>query len=84
MEYFAKKVSSFYLLTIFAKHSILDVWQGSEYASGLLKLFCYVSKRNTQECLIYAKLNIVFTLNLVSSPYSEVIHESTTFKLLKF
>ena len=23
----------------FRKHSILDVWHGSEYASGLLKLF---------------------------------------------
>ena len=25
-----------YFTTIFAKHSILDVWQGSEYASGSL------------------------------------------------
>ena len=25
----------------FAKHSMLDVWQSSKYASGLLKLFCH-------------------------------------------
>ena len=33
MERFAKVVNKFYLLTIFAKCSILDVWQGSGYAS---------------------------------------------------
>ena len=36
-------------MTIFGKHFILDVWQGSEYASGLFKLFCRGSKRDTQE-----------------------------------
>ena len=36
-------------LTIFTKHSILDIWQGSEYASGLLKLLCRDSKRDTRE-----------------------------------
>ena len=35
-------------LTIFAKHFILDLWQGSEYASAVIKgamprLWCYVS-----------------------------------------
>ena len=30
MERFAKLVDGFELLTIFAKRSILDVWQGSE------------------------------------------------------
>ena len=44
-----KKVTDFQLLTIFAKHSTLDVSQGSEYASGLLKLFCCGSERDTQE-----------------------------------
>ena len=33
MEHFAKIVNGFQALTIFAKHSILDVWQGSEYVS---------------------------------------------------
>ena len=27
-------------MTIFAKNSILDIWQGSEYTSGLRKLTC--------------------------------------------
>ena len=34
MEIFAKIVNGFQPLTIFAKSSILDVLQGSEYASG--------------------------------------------------
>ena len=73
----------FYLLTIITKHSILDVWQGSEYASGLFKLFCHHSKRDTQESQIYANVMIVWTPNLEFSPYSEVINVGTTFKLRK-
>ena len=34
MERFAKIINSFQPLTTFAKRSILDVWQGSEFASG--------------------------------------------------
>ena len=33
MKRFAKIINSFKPLTIFTKHSILDIWQGSEYAS---------------------------------------------------
>ena len=33
MEFFEKVVEGFQPLTIFGKRSILDVWQGSEYAS---------------------------------------------------
>ena len=33
-KYFEKIIDSFELLTIFAKFSISDVWQGSEYASA--------------------------------------------------
>ena len=33
MELFAKIMNSFQPLTILEKRSILDVWQGSEYAS---------------------------------------------------
>ena len=76
MECFTKKSSLF----VFAKHSILDVWQGSECASGLLKLFCHGSKKDTQESLTYTK---VFTLNLEFSSYYEVIHGSATFKLAR-
>ena len=42
-------------MIISAKHSILDVWQGSDYVSRLLKLFCCVSKRGYTGKLIYAK-----------------------------
>ena len=35
VEIFAKIVNGFCQLTIFSKRSILDVWQGSEYASGM-------------------------------------------------
>ena len=34
MEHFEKTVDCFEPLAIFAKRSILDVWQGSEYASA--------------------------------------------------
>ena len=36
MELFAKSVTSFQPLTVFAKYSILDVWLGSEYASEII------------------------------------------------
>ena len=49
MESLTKKVNGFQTLTIFAKHSILDVGQGSEYASGLLKLLCRGTKKDIWE-----------------------------------
>ena len=76
MECFAEKVNNFYPLTIFANHSISDVWQGFEYASGLLRLFWCNSKRDTPEHLIYAKLIMVFILNIAFSLYSKVQHSS--------
>ena len=36
MERFQKLVNGFKPLTIFSKRSILDAWQGSEYAYGML------------------------------------------------
>ena len=36
-ECFMKMISNFKPLTIFPKHSILDVWQGSKYVSETLK-----------------------------------------------
>ena len=39
MEFFVEKVNARKLLTIFAKRSILDAWQGSEYPSGCGNLF---------------------------------------------
>ena len=35
MEFFAKIVNGYELLNFFAKSSVLDVSQGSEYASGI-------------------------------------------------
>ena len=36
----------------FGKHSILDVWWASQYASELDKLFCCGSMKDTHETLI--------------------------------
>ena len=46
MERFVKIVNYWKLLTIFAKHSILEVWKISEYASELSQKF---SSRLTQQ-----------------------------------
>ena len=53
-------------MTIFAKLSILDLWQSSEYASGLLKLFCGGSIKEYIGTLIYSKL-IVYNIYLLQS-----------------
>ena len=58
-------------MTIFAKNLILDVWQGSEYTSGYIKLLCQGSKRDTQKA------------DICQTDYREVIHGSKTFKLTK-
>ena len=78
MECFTKKVNNFYPSTIFAKHSILYVWQSSEYSSGLLKLFWRGFKRDTREHLIYAKLIMVFILDLAFSPYFDSYRKYNT------
>ena len=39
MESFVKMNNGFQLLTIFQKHSIVDVWQVSEYVSELTCVF---------------------------------------------
>ena len=62
-------------MTTFAKHSILDVSQGSEYASRLLKLFYCGYKRDAQERWYMpnsaAITIIVFLPNWEFPPYSE-------------
>ena len=47
MKCFAKMVNGWKLLTIFAKHSILDYWHGSEYASVANYLCNTVSTLNS-------------------------------------
>ena len=37
MERFVKTLNGFQPVTFFAKHSILDVWQGFEYASKFIE-----------------------------------------------
>ena len=53
MELFVKIVSGFWLLTIFAKRSILNIWQGSEYASARHgSLSHFRSRANSKHCLL--------------------------------
>ena len=59
-------------MTISVKHSILDVWQGSDYASGLLKLLCCGSKRDTPENWYMPNIYICSKLRIF--PYSKVRH----------
>ena len=80
MECFTKIVNGFKQLTIFSKHSILDVWEGSEY--GFLKLFCRGSKRDKQDHLIFIG-QTGYSIHSDFSPYSKVIHGITIFKLTK-
>ena len=49
MERFAKQVNVFQPLTFFAKRSILNVWQGSEYASIIDKRACEVRLKTNKE-----------------------------------
>ena len=67
----------------FTKHSIFDISHGSEYTSGLLKFLCSGSQRVTWDCLIYAKLIIVFPPNLEFSPYLEVIQANKRLTKIK-
>ena len=70
-----KKVNGFQPLSIYAKNSILDIWQGSDYVSGLLKLNCHGSKiHGYTRMFIYALLIILFTpkLSPVLISYMEV------------
>ena len=59
------------------KKSMLDVWQGFQYAPGLLKLLCCGTKNGIcqTDCSIHSELKIF--------QYSDIIHGSTTFKLMK-
>ena len=45
---FAQTVNVLKLLTGHTKHSILDVWRGSEYASAEKQGRCKVSKNNSR------------------------------------
>ena len=81
MECLTQKLMAFTHL-FSKKHSILDASQGSEYASGLLKLFFPASKRNARKVdICHTDYIIHFKLRIF--PYSETIHGSTTFKLMK-
>ena len=54
---------SFYLLTIFAKSSILDVWPDSEYASEQLLKSYSLSKLGEHSCITFWKsLNLKVTM----------------------
>ena len=53
MECFAKIVNSWKSLTIFAKRSILDAWQGSEYAPG----------RQVKANVLYCENQVFYSFN---------------------
>ena len=65
-------------MAISAKHPILDVWQGSDFDSGLFKLLCCGSKGYT-----WKDWYIPNIYSLQTFPYSEFTHGSATFKLKK-
>ena len=43
MEFFAKIVKGYKTLTVFTKIFIIDVWQGSKYASDIVMVFLWVT-----------------------------------------
>ena len=75
IECLTKKVNRFKPLTIFAKQSILDVWQGSGYALDLLNCFAVVLRGiqgNGYICQTYYSIHSKQGI----FPYSHVIHGS--------
>ena len=75
-------VNDFLPLTIFAKHSMLNVWQGSKCTLDYLSCFAVVLKG------IHVKVDICQTDNDFHSKlrifsYSEVMHGSATFRFTK-
>ena len=67
MECFAKIIISKKQLTIFAKRPILDVLQGSEYASGCLNLFFHLFLIFQNHIPRYKRMCAVTTHQAVSS-----------------
>ena len=60
MEFFAKKVNGSHPLTLFAKSSILDVWQVSEYASETIKSIASPFLRMSRVILMLLILFVLF------------------------
>ena len=72
---FSQVVNGFWFLTIFAKSSILDVWQDSEFASEAnndfaekapSQIFYRVLNSPLQLSIIFAKLLAICLLNLIN------------------
>ena len=71
MKLFGKIVQAFQPSNIFAKSFILDVWHGSEYASGTVIIFCIVETefsimllniyRLILETTVECKIHLTFT-----------------------
>ena len=80
MDHFVKIVNDKKALAIFAKHSILDVWQDSEYASDQWPIF-----KSYIEPWIFAIKYFPETfswLNPLSQPYKMVKHTQTIRRML--
>ena len=53
------KISVVKQLTIFAKNSILDVWEGSEYASAVEKYLLKANNKNKRTTSTYTVLEFL-------------------------
>ena len=78
MERFVKIVKSEKLVTIFAKHSFLDVWQDSEYASGqFLSNGTYLAFVNFPFFFSYESIICCWGLKFSFLSFLELHHTST-------
>ena len=66
VEYFAKINKDFQLLNVFAKHSILDVWQGSEYTPEIISSFCWKNSLKLKIFFSFAAEGVINKGNLKS------------------
>ena len=57
------------LLTIFEKRSIMDVWQGSEYASGW-----YIEIDRSSKCVLLWKPSVFIFLTIIQNQTKTVSH----------
>lgn len=65
MVCFAKLLNGFQLLTVFAKHAILDDWQGSEYPTELHNNIPFMQNQ-------YTNFRKAFSENKTLKPTNEV------------
>ena len=82
VDYFVKINKDFQLLNVFAKHSILDVWQGSEYASETISLFCWKNSLKFKIFFSFAAEGVINKENLKS--FIKTLFRKKPVRLKKF